>query len=97
MDRLTGKQVRFLRGLGHKLKPVVMIGRGDLSLHVIGAVDENLEARELIKIKIQEGCSLDRHEAASMLAEKTRANVVQILGKTILLFRPSEEKTIHLP
>jgi RNA-binding protein len=97
MSKLTGKQVRHLRGLGHKLKPAVMVGRGDISPHVLESVEENLEARELIKIKIQEGCSLDRHEAAGLLAEMTRAHLVQILGNTILLYRPSEEKIIQLP
>ncbi|MEZ4599184.1 MAG: ribosome assembly RNA-binding protein YhbY [Syntrophotaleaceae bacterium] len=97
MNKLTGKQNRYLRGLGHKLKPVVMLGRGDLSEHVLSAVEENLAAKELIKIKIQEGCSLDRHDAATMLSEKTGAKVVQVLGNTILLYRPSEEKIIHVP
>jgi RNA-binding protein len=97
MRTLTGKQVRHLRGLGHKLKPVVMIGRGDISPQVLAAVEENLAARELIKIKVQEGCNLDRREVAAEVAMRTEAFVVQILGRTILLYRPGEDKIIDLP
>ena len=97
MRTLTGKQVRFLRGLGHGLKPVVMIGRGDITSKVLAAIEEHLEAKELIKIKIQEGCSMDRKEVAAELAEKSRASVAQILGRTILLYRQSKEQIITLP
>jgi RNA-binding protein len=97
MEILTGKQARYLRGLGHNLKPVVMIGRGDLTEQVLVAVEENLAAKELIKIKIQEGCSLDRRDVAVKLAEKTQSCVAQVLGKTILLYRRSPEKLIDLP
>jgi RNA-binding protein len=97
MRTLTGKQVRFLRGLGHGLKPVVMIGRGDITSRVLAAIEEHLEAKELIKIKIQEGCSMDRKEVAAELAEKSRASVAQILGRTILLYRQSKEQIITLP
>lgn len=94
---LTGKQARFLRGLGHKLQPVVMIGRQEMSDDVVAAVDESLQAHELIKIKLQEGCLTDRRVVAEELAAKTGAAVAQVLGKTILLYRPSEKELIQLP
>ncbi len=97
MKALTGKQIRSLRGLGHHLKPVVMIGRDDITEQVMAAVEENLAAKELIKIKIQEGCSLDRKDVAYRIAERTEASVVQILGKTILLYRQSPENLLDLP
>lgn len=97
MQTLTGKQARFLRGLGHHLNPVVMIGRNEISDEVLRSTNEALEAHELIKIKLQEGCDLDRKEVAAMLAERTGAAVAQILGKTILLYRESEKKKIELP
>jgi len=95
--QLKGKQVRFLRGLGHHLKPVVMIGKDEISDKLLEAVQEALAAHELIKVKIQEGCLLDRREVAEILAEKTSAAVVQILGRTILLYHPAEERKIELP
>lgn len=97
MTELNGKQVRYLRGLGHHLNPVVMIGKGDVTDSVIEAVEEALASHELIKIKIQEGCVLDRKDVAGILSRKTGAAVAQILGKTILLYRESEEKKITLP
>jgi RNA-binding protein len=97
MKALTGKQARRLRGIGHHLKPVVMIGRDDITEQVMAAVEENLAAKELIKVKIQEGCSLDRQDVASRLAERSGASVVQILGKTILLYRQGPENLLDLP
>jgi RNA-binding protein len=94
---LTGKQARFLRGLGHHLKPVVMIGKDEISETVIGATNEALDTHELIKIKLQEGCLGDRKEVAAELAELTGAEVAQVLGRSILLYRPSEERKISLP
>ncbi len=97
MIQLTGKQVRFLKGLGHHLNPVVMIGKGDIGPTLIDSLQEALHFHELIKVKIQEGCLLDRKEVAAIVSEKTDAAVVQILGRTILLYSPGEEKKIKLP
>jgi RNA-binding protein len=95
--QLTGKQNRFLRGLGHSLKPFVMIGKQHLSEEVIKATNEALDTHELIKVKIQEGCLEDRRVVATELGSVTGAAVVQVLGKTFLLYRPSEDKIINLP
>jgi RNA-binding protein len=97
MTSITGKQARFLRGLGHHLQPVVMIGREEISARVLTAVETALNDHELIKIRLQEGCVLDRREAASVLAERTGSAVAQILGRTILLYRPSDKNRITLP
>lgn len=94
---LTGKQARYLRGLGHPLRPAVMVGRQELTETVRSSLDEALTAHELIKVKLQEGCLLDRREVAGQLAAATGAAVAQVLGKTILLYRPSDKKLISLP
>ena len=94
---LTGKQARYLRGLGHALRPAVMIGRQELTDAVRTSLDESLTAHELVKVKLQEGCLLDRREVAEQLAAATGAAVAQVLGKTILLFRPSDKNLITLP
>ena len=99
--KLTGKQVRYLRGLGHHLKPLVMLGRDGLSENVITAADAVLSAHELIKVRIGNGCLLDRREAADEAAAKTGSEVVQVLGKTFLLYRANpdrnDEHRIKLP
>jgi RNA-binding protein len=97
MKKLTGKQVRFLRGLGHHLQPVVMVGKDELSPGLIASVEEALASHELIKIRLQEGCLLDRKEVAESLSKTTGAQVAQLLGKTILLYRPADQAQIQLP
>lgn len=97
MTTLTGKQKRFLRGLGHHLQPVVMIGKDELTPALIDAVNEALKAHELIKLRLQEGCMMDRKEVAEELASQTGGDVAQILGKTILLYRVADEPKIALP
>ncbi len=95
--KLTGKQTRHLRALGHHLKPVVMIGRGGLTETLFASVEEALTAHELIKVKLQEGCDLDRQEVATALSERTASAVAQVLGKTILLYRRGEDRKIVFP
>jgi len=95
--KLTGKQARYLRGLGHHLKPYVYVGKEEVNEAVIRATDEALTTHELIKVKLQEGCLSDRKEVAAELAEATSAAVAQVLGKVILLYRPSDEAKIILP
>ncbi|OQY18711.1 MAG: RNA-binding protein, partial [Desulfobacteraceae bacterium 4572_35.1] len=69
-QQLSGKQTRFLRGLGHHLQPVVMVGKGEISTNLVKSVSEALETHELIKIKLQEGCIIDRKEVADILANR---------------------------
>lgn len=93
---LSGKQNRFLRGLGHHLNPVVLIGKDAVSQGVIDSVEEVLDQHELIKVKLLEGCLVDRKNVAEQLSTTTDSSVVQILGRTILLFRPTPEGKIEL-
>ena len=95
--KLTGKQNRYLRGLGHKLSAVVYVGKEEVNESVIKATEEALETHELIKVKIQEGCFSDRKVVAEELSTATGSAVAQILGKTILLYRPSKDPQIRLP
>jgi len=98
---LTGRQMRYLRGLGHHLKPLVMLGREGITDNVIKAADAVLGAHELLKVKIGNGCLLERREAADAIAEGTGSEVIQILGKTFLVFRANpdrhDEQRIKLP
>lgn len=94
---LTGKQVRYLRSLGHHLQPIVMVGKEEVTDQVIASVDEALHTHELIKIKLQEGCITPRTEVASALAQGTGAEIAQVLGRTILLYRASDKELIDLP
>ncbi|MFO7831903.1 MAG: ribosome assembly RNA-binding protein YhbY [Desulfuromonadaceae bacterium] len=94
---LTGKQVRYLRSLGHHLQPVVMVGKEEVNDQIIASVDEALLTHELIKVKMQEGCVTPRSEVADALAQGTGAEIAQVLGRTILLYRASDKELIDLP
>jgi len=95
---LTGKQRRHLRGLGHSLAPVAQVGKGGVSDAVVAAIDAALSTHELIKIKLLESLEVDRDEAATTLATRTQAEVAQVLGRTVLLYRADpDEPVIELP
>ena len=91
---LTGKQRRHLRALGHKLEIVVHVGKAGLNDGIIAAVDQALTDHELIKLKIGEAAGVDRHEAAEALATKTKSQVAQVLGYTVLLYRRHPQKPV---
>jgi RNA-binding protein len=95
---LSGKQRRFLRGLGHELKVIVQIGKNGIDDGLVAAVDQALDDHELVKLKIGDSAELDRHEAADSIARKTHSEVAQVLGYTVLLYRARpDEPTIVLP
>lgn len=94
---LTGKQKRFLRGMGHGLKPVVMVGKNEVNDALIEETTAALATHELIKVKVLESCETDRHEVAEKLSRAAGAEIAQILGRTILLYRRGEEPKIELP
>jgi RNA-binding protein len=91
-DELTGKQRRHLRALGHHLDPVVQVGHDGVNDAVVQQTDVQLDAHELIKVRIGENAPQERHEAAEQLAGRTRSQVAQVLGRTALLYRPRKDK-----
>ncbi|MFT4979381.1 MAG: RNA-binding protein [Myxococcota bacterium] len=95
---LTGRQKRHLRSLAHHLKPVVIIGADRVTPGVVGKVEQELVAHELIKIRITDGDKNDVAEAVTVLCEQTRAALVQTIGHTLVLYRPDpQEPGIRFP
>ncbi|MDD2735726.1 MAG: ribosome assembly RNA-binding protein YhbY [Desulfuromonadaceae bacterium] len=94
---LTGKQKRHLRALGHKLKPLIQIGKKEIEPALITELNTSLDHHELIKVKLLESSTLDKHEASVALAEACQADVAQVLGKTFLLYRAAKTPVIVLP
>ncbi len=95
---ITGKQRSYLRSLAHNIEPMVYIGKSGLTDNIIKELEVNLEARELVKVKIQESCDLDPKEVANNMAESLNAEFVQAIGKKFTLYRESKEhKQIELP
>lgn len=95
---LTGKQKSFLRSLGQKLEPVVMIGKEGVTPTVVQATREVIKKRELIKVKVLQNAEDEPVDAITMLAERADVNLVQLIGRNGLLFKRNFEKPkIELP
>ncbi len=94
---LSVKQRQYLKGLAHSLNPVVMIGDKGVTDAVIKEVITNLNAHELIKIRV---LGDDREQRTNMIEElctKTGASLVQHIGKLLVLYHPGKESKIVLP
>lgn len=95
---MTSKQRAYLRSLASNITPVFQVGKASLTPEIVTAVDEALEKRELIKISVLKNCFDDPNELADMVAERTRSQVVQVIGKKIVLYRPAKKNPkIQLP
>lgn len=94
----TNAQRKFLRGMGQTLQPVVYVGARGAIRSVVNAVSEQLEIHELIKIRVHESAGMTTEVAALWLRGETGADIVQILGHVLVLYKPRKEKpTIKLP
>ncbi|WP_102345521.1 ribosome assembly RNA-binding protein YhbY [Bacillus sp. Marseille-P3661] len=95
---LTGKQKRFLRSKAHHLNPIFQVGKGGVSENMIKQIKDALEARELMKISVLQNCEFDKTEVAQELASGADAELVQMIGNIIVLYKESKEnKQILLP
>ncbi len=97
---MTSKQRAFLKGLAMTMDPVLQIGKSTLTPEICAAAQEAIEARELIKISVLNNCTEDPRAMAERLAEATQSEVVQVIGKKIVLYRQSrkpEHRKILLP
>lgn len=96
---LTSKQRAYLKGLAMTIDATIQIGRTGLTPEVTASVEEALAARELVKVNVQKNDPEDLRETAATLAERTRSQVVQVIGRKIVLYRQGKEnrKKITLP
>lgn len=89
---LTKKQKNFLRGESHGMRAILQIGKSGVTSNLIRQVQEALEARELIKVSILPNVDRDKYTVAAELAEATGSEIVQLIGSTIVLYKPSKNK-----
>ena len=95
---ITSKQRSYLKSLANGIDPVVYIGKSGLTENILKEMDQCLEARELIKVKLQEGALLDPKVTANEAAAALKAEFVQSIGRKFVLYRESKEnKQIMLP
>ena len=96
---MTTKQRAYLKGLAMTMDPIFQVGKASMSPGLTEAIAEALEARELIKISVLKNCMDDPREIAETLAERTQSQVVQVIGKKIVLYKEGKDdkKKIQLP
>lgn len=95
---LTGKQRSYLRGLANSLEVITHVGKAGVTPELTESVDEAIEARELIKISVLDNCGEEPGAIAELLGGRTRSDVVQVIGRKIVLYRKSKNKpVIELP
>lgn len=88
---ISREDIKELRGIGHRLSPIVIVGANGLSPTLIEETARALNDHELIKVKIPAGSADERKECASALAEATESTVVHHIGRMVLLFRKNPE------
>lgn len=97
-NNMTSKQRAYLRSMASTMEPIFQIGKSSLTPEVTSAIGEALEARELIKINVLKNCMDDPKEIAAIVGERTHSQIVQVIGKKIVLYKESRnKKKIILP
>ena len=96
---MTTKQRAYLKSLAMTMDSIFQIGKNSMTPELTNAIAEALEARELIKISVLKNCADDPKELAQVVAERTRSQVVQVIGKKIVLYKEGKDKNkkIELP
>ncbi len=97
---MTSKQRAYLKSISSTYDPILQIGKQSITPEMCEAVSEALSARELIKLSVLKNCADDPGDIATILAERTRSEVVHVIGKKIVLFRQNpkkEDRKIILP
>ena len=94
---LNKKQIQYLKGLAHSLKPVVQLGNNGLTEAVVAEIDFALNHHELIKVKIPTDDRENKALIVDAICRETNSTKVQVIGKTLIIFRQTEEKKIRIP
>lgn len=96
---MTSKQRAYLKGLAMNIEPIFQIGKSSMNPGLRQAISEALDARELIKINVLQNCADNPRELAEMVAERTHSQIVQVIGKKIVLYKEGKDdkKKIILP
>ena len=88
---MTSKQRSYLKKLASSLDPIFQIGKSSLTPEVTEAIGESFNTKELIKVAVLKNCLDDPHEIAQMVAERTHSQVVQVIGRKIVLYKPDRK------
>mgnify|MGYP001368956691 FL=1 len=95
---MTSKQRAYLKGLAMNIEPILSLGKASLTPEFTNSVAEALAARELVKINVLKNCMDDAREIAAIIAERTKSEIVQVIGRKIVFYKESKDKKkIELP
>lgn len=95
---MTSKQRAYLMSLASTLNPIFQVGKSSLTPELTEAISESFNNRELIKISVLKNCFDDPKEIAQVIAERTHSQVIQVIGKKIVLYKPNKDNPkIELP
>lgn len=95
---MTSKQRSYLKGLAMNIDPVLQIGKASVTPENVSAISEVFNTHELVKIAVLKNCIDDPKEIADMVAGRTNSQVVQVIGKKIVLYKPfKNDPKIILP
>lgn len=95
---MTSKQRAYLKGLASVIDPIFQVGKSSLTPEFTEAIREAFNTKELIKIAVLKNCIDDPTEIANVLSERTQSQVVQVIGKKIVLYKPNRDNPkIMLP
>ena len=95
---MTSKQRAYLKGLAMNIEPILSLGKASLTPEFTNSVAEALAARELVKINVLKNCMDDPGEIAAIIAERTKSEIVQVIGRKIVFYKESKDKKkIELP
>jgi len=97
MNALNNKQRAYLSSLAAKEDSILQLGKASLTPEFVAAVDEALAKRELIKISVLKNCFDDPRALADTIAERTRSQVVRVIGRKLIFYRPAKDPVISLP
>jgi len=89
--KLKGKQAKYLRGLGHSLKPILHVGKSGVTPALIKQASAALETHELMKIKVLKSCPEPAKLVAEALTNQVPCQLAQLIGKTLLLYKQRED------
>lgn len=90
---MTSKERAYLKGIASKIEPICHVGKASITPEIIENIREAIDKRELVKVAILKNCFDDTREIANLVAERTRSEVVQVIGKKFVLFKQARENS----
>jgi RNA-binding protein len=89
---MNSKQRAYLRKISSTIDPIFQVGKSAVTPEITSAIDEALEKREIVKINVLKNCFYEPKDIAVVLADRTRSDLVHVIGRKIVLYRPAKDE-----